>query len=190
MKKEKVDEKQTDPNKCPLCGSDLKAIEELPSGKRLQRCSTGSWNAETRQTEGCKYVKWINPEPKTLDEKCPKCGNPLILTVTRFGKKMKKCSTGGWDREAKKATGCDFVEWINNTTKEELDEACPQCGAKLVLMTTAKGKKMKKCSTSGWDPKKKEATGCTYVEWLNAYSRGDAPAKESNGDENFPDFEA
>ncbi len=186
MKKNAKETKQTDPNKCPVCGSDLKAIEELPSGKKLQRCSQGSWNPETRKTEGCAYVKWFNPEPKTLDEKCPKCGNPLVLTVTRFGKKMKKCSTGGWDREKKVATGCDYVEWITGT-KEELDEACPQCGAKLILFTTTKGKKMKKCSTAGWDREKKEATGCTFVEWLNSYS---GEAKESNGDENFPAFEA
>ena len=25
---------------------------------------------------------------------------------------------------------------------------------------------MKKCSTAGWDREKREATGCTYVEWL------------------------
>jgi hypothetical protein len=39
------------------------------------------------------------------------------MQVTRFGKKMKKCSGGGWDKEAKKATGCDYVEWINGQTK-------------------------------------------------------------------------
>ena len=171
---------------CPKCGSPLKPIEETPNGKRLQRCSTGSWNAETRQTEGCAYVKWITPEPEQLDEKCPKCSAPLVLSTTRFGKKMKKCSTGGWDRETKKATGCDYVEWINGT-REELDEACPQCGQKLLLVTTANGKRMKKCSTSGWDREKKEATGCTYVEWLPP--NFGQQQKKNNGDENFPDYE-
>jgi hypothetical protein len=125
-------------------------------------------------------VKWINPEPETLDEKCPKCGAPLVMATTRFGKKLKKCSTSGWDREVKKATGCDYVEWFNGS-KEELDEKCPQCGEKLLLVTTANGKKMKKCSTSGWDREAKKATGCTYVEWINT--------RKSNGDENFPEFE-
>ena len=171
---------------CPKCGAPLNPIEETPTGKKLQRCSAGSWNSETRKTEGCEFVKWYTPEPEKLEEKCPKCGEALILSTTRFGKKMKKCSAGGWDREAKKATGCDYVEWINGT-KEELDEACPLCGAKLVLMTTAKGKKMKKCSTGGWDSKKKEATGCTFVEWLpTGYS---AAAPKANGDENFPEYE-
>lgn len=152
---------------CPKCGAPLSPVTTTPSGKKLQRCSKGSWNAETHKNEGCDYVKWITPDPVTLDEKCPKCGSPVVMVVTRFGKKMKKCSTGGWDKETKKATGCDFVEWINGTT-EPLDEDCPECGEKLVLYTTANGKRMKKCSTSGWDREAKKATGCTYVQWLKS----------------------
>ena len=80
---------------------------------------------------------------------------------------MKKCSTGGQDKNTKTATGCDYVEWINGTT-EALDEDCPECGSKLVLFTTNAGKKMKKCSTAGWDREAKKATGCPYVYWLKA----------------------
>ncbi len=151
--------------KCPKCGNPLAAPSETSTGRKIQRCSTGSWNSETKKNEGCDYVKWLETEAKELDEKCPKCGKPLVLAFTRFGKKMKKCSTNVWNPDTKKAEGCDFIEWINGTT-EELDEDCPSCGKKLVLFTTATGKKMKKCSTSGWDREKKEATGCTYVEWL------------------------
>lgn len=151
--------------KCPKCGSPLAPITETPTGRKLQRCSTGNWNKDTRQNEGCDYVKWIQEEPQTLDEKCPKCGSPVVLAVTRFGKKMKKCSTNTWNKETKKAEGCDFIEWMGGTT-EELDEDCPVCGNKLVLYTTSAGKRMKKCSKSGWDSAKREATGCTYVEWL------------------------
>ncbi len=93
---------------------------------------------------------------------------------------MKKCSTGGWDKEKREATGCTFVEWINGTT-EALNEDCPTCGEKLVLYTTAKGKKMKKCSTSGWDREKREATGCTYVEWRKADT-----SRAGNGEEFLP----
>jgi ssDNA-binding Zn-finger/Zn-ribbon topoisomerase 1 len=150
---------------CPKCGSPLKDPEETKTGKKLQRCSKGSWNSETRQVDGCDYVKWLTAEPETLDEKCPKCGAPLVLQVTRSGKKMKKCSTGGWDRENRVATGCDYVEWLGGA-KEMLDEACPLCDAKLVLFTTSSGKKMKKCSTAGWDSEFKQPTGCTYVQWL------------------------
>ncbi len=174
---------------CPKCGSPLSPVEETPTGKQLQRCSTGSWNPETKSVDGCDYVKWIQPEPEELDEKCPKCQAPLIMMTTRAGKKMKKCSKGGWDRETRKATGCDFVEWFNGT-KEDLDEKCPTCGEHLVLATTATGKKMKKCSTAGWDREARKATGCTYIEWLNDSRRAPkAAAAGPNGDENFPEHE-
>lgn len=152
-------------DKCPKCGADLSPVSETPTGRKLRRCSQGFWNPETKKNEGCEYVLWLPFEPQQLDEKCPKCGSALVLQMTRFGKKMKKCSQGGWDKETKQATGCDFVEWINGTS-EPLDEDCPECGEKLVLYTTAAGKKMKKCSTSGWDAQAKKATGCTYVLWL------------------------
>jgi len=153
------------PNVCPKCGSSLSEIVETPTGRKFRRCSSGSWNKETKKTEGCDFVLWLPVEPEALDEKCPKCGSPLVLMVTRFGKKMKKCTAGSWDPKTKSAVGCDYVEWINGTT-EELKEECPDCGAPLVLFTTSRGKKMKKCSKGGWDKEKRMATGCTYVQWL------------------------
>jgi len=149
---------------CPKCGSPLGEVTTTKSGKQLQRCSTGSWNPDTRSIEGCDYIKWITPEPIQLDEKCPKCGSPLLETVTRSGKKMKKCSTGTWDPKTKTAGGCDFVEWPKAQV-EELDEVCPKCGEKLVMMTTSSGKRLKKCSTNSWDREKKMAIGCDFTEW-------------------------
>ncbi len=169
--------------KCPKCGAPLAEVSETPTGRQLQRCSKGFWNKETRTTEGCDYVKWIMAKPQELDEKCPKCGSPLVLAETRFGKKMKKCSTNSWNSETKKAEGCDFIEWLGGST-EELDEDCPTCGKKLVLYTTANGKRMKKCSTGGWDSANRVATGCTYVEWLKAGKY--KPKQEPNGDEFLP----
>lgn len=167
-------------NVCPKCGAPLGEIVETKTGKRLQRCSTaGEWDPKAKPT-GCDYVKWLQVEPKLLDEVCPKCGGQLVLSVTRFGKRMKKCSNGRWNKEEKKAEGCDFVEWINGTS-EELNEDCPKCGEKLVLYTTAAGKKMKKCSTAGWDREARKATGCTYVEWLKSDF-----GRETGGEEFLP----
>jgi len=165
---------------CPKCGAQLSPITDTPTGRKLQRCSQGSWNPQTHKNEGCDYVKWLEVEPVELDEKCPKCGAKLVLQVTRFGKKMKKCSAGSWDKETKKVIGCDYIEWINGTS-EPLDEKCPKCGANLVLYTTANGKKMKKCSTSGWDKVAKKATGCEYVLWLKA-----GQVNSDNGEEFLP----
>ncbi|MEO8580953.1 MAG: hypothetical protein ABI425_00055 [Patescibacteria group bacterium] len=151
---------------CPLCHSQLKDVEETKSGKKLQRCSKSQWNPTTRQTEGCLYVKWLNDDQKVLKENCPKCGSSLVLQKTRSGKKMKKCATAGWDKENMVATGCDYVEWIDDSRKE-LKEDCPLCGAKLVEVKTSGGKKMKKCSTAGWDREFRQATGCTFIQWIN-----------------------
>lgn len=160
-KKEEINNQET----CPKCGSVLGEIQTTKTGKRFQRCSTGSWNSETRQAEGCPFIKWFSVEPQVLDEKCPKCGAPLILATTRFGKRMKKCSTSSWDPKTKTASGCDYIEWIKGTT-EALEEDCPKCGSKLVLYTSAAGKKLKKCSTNQWDPTSRQATGCDYTQWL------------------------
>ncbi len=181
----KTDKKtETTPdNICPKCGSPLGEITLTKTGQKLQRCSTGSWDPKTRSNVGCDYVKWFEMEPQELDEKCPKCGAKLVLAYTRFGKKMKKCSTGTWDKIAKKVVGCDYVEWINGTT-EPLDEICPDCGNKLVLFTTNAGKKMKKCSTAGWDKNTRKATGCKYIYWLrpDEYPQ----ANDSSGEEFLP----
>ena len=150
---------------CPKCGSALGPIVETSTGRQLQRCSAGSWNKDTRMTEGCDYVRWLPAEPVELEEKCPKCGNPVILVITRFGKKMKRCSTNKWDPKTKTSTGCDYFDWVRGTS-EELTEDCPKCGNKLILYTTAAGKKMKKCSTSQWDPQTRTASGCDFIEWL------------------------
>ena len=171
------DDQQT----CPKCGAPLSEVTETPTGKKLRRCSQGSWNSEAKRVEGCDYVLWMPVEPQQLEEKCPKCGAALVLQVTRFGKKMKKCSTGGWDKEAKKATGCDYIEWLSGTT-ETLPDICPDCGAALVLYTTANGKRMKKCSTAGWDKAARKATGCQYIEWLKP---GDIPTSNT-GEEFLP----
>ena len=176
-------DEQTQPTQemCPKCGNPLGPVTTTKTGRTLQRCSTGSWDSETKKNTGCDYVKWLETPPQELDEKCPKCGSPLVIAFTRFGKKMKKCSTGGWDKIAKKAVGCDYVEWINGTT-EPLDEECPECGNKLVLFTTAAGKKMKKCSTAGWDRQAKKATGCKYIQWLKP---SEYPTSADSGGEEF-----
>lgn len=157
---------QTNQDLCPICNSPLSEPEQTKSGKMLQRCSKGQWDAEKKQVVGCEYVKWLDAPLETLKENCPKCGAPLVLQTTRNGKKMKRCSTNGWDRENRVPTGCDYIEWLGNTVKE-LNEDCPKCGEKLVEVTTSNGKRMKKCSTAGWDRELREATGCTYIQWLN-----------------------
>jgi len=56
-----------------------------------------------------------------LDEKCPKCGAPLVIKDGRFGR-FKACS--GYP-------GCKFRESLDKKESKPLDEKCPQCGAPL-----------------------------------------------------------
>lgn len=158
--------KDTQNDTCPKCGSSLGEIITTKSGKRIQRCSAGVWNQSTHQVDGCDFVKWLPFEPQALDEKCPKCGAPLVFYITKFNKRMKKCSTNTWDPKTRTTSGCDYVEWIKAST-EELDENCPKCGSKLVMFTSAKGKKLKKCSTNKWNKETGTVTGCEFVEWQN-----------------------
>ena len=37
---------------CPKCGNPLSEVIETPTGKKLQRCSTGFWNKDTKKNEG------------------------------------------------------------------------------------------------------------------------------------------
>lgn len=96
---------------------------------------------------------------------CPKCGSPLNIATTKTGKRLKRCSTNKWDPETRTSSGCDYIEWMKGTT-EQTDEDCPQCGSKLVIYTSAAGKKLKKCSTNVWNPQTKSADGCNYMQWL------------------------
>jgi DNA topoisomerase I len=56
------------------------------------------------------------------DEKCPKCGQPLVIKDGRFGR-FKACS--GYPQ-------CTFRESLNKKESKPLDEKCPQCGSNLV----------------------------------------------------------
>ena len=57
-----------------------------------------------------------------IDEKCPKCGQPLVIKDGRFGR-FKACS--GYPQ-------CTFRESLNKKESKPLDEKCPKCGSNLV----------------------------------------------------------
>lgn len=68
--------------------------------------------------------------------------------------------------EMLKATKTDDDEIPDPTDEFTPNGVCPDCGNALVDTTTKNGKRMKKCSTQGWDSEKREVTGCKYVKWL------------------------
>jgi len=56
-----------------------------------------------------------------LDEKCPKCGAPLVVKSGRFGQ-FKACSA---------YPACKFRDSLDKRESKPLDEKCPECGAQL-----------------------------------------------------------
>ncbi len=56
-----------------------------------------------------------------LEEKCPKCGAPLVVKSGRFGQ-FKACTS---------YPTCKFRESLDKKESKPLDEACPECGAQL-----------------------------------------------------------
>ena len=54
VKKEKV---YVEGRTCPKCGSKL--IEATTkTGKKMIKCETNTWNAVTKQAEGCDFIEW------------------------------------------------------------------------------------------------------------------------------------
>ena len=81
----------------------------------------------------------------------------------------------------------DLYQWeFNPKLIEGCEIKCPECGESLVLFTTSSGKKMKKCSTAGWDRAAKKPTGCTYVYWLKPGEYTKTDNLSSEGEEFLP----
>jgi DNA topoisomerase-1 len=71
---------------------------------------------EGQETEGVKRTGI------PIDEKCPKCGQQLVIKDGRFGR-FKACS--GYPQ-------CHFRESLIKKESKLLDEKCPKCGSNLV----------------------------------------------------------
>ena len=78
----------------------------------MKKCSKGGWDAEKKKVTGCEYVEWITGVTEPLEENCPQCNEKWVHYTSVNSKKMKKWSTSGWDREAKKPPGCAYIEWL------------------------------------------------------------------------------
>ncbi|MEJ5305959.1 MAG: type I DNA topoisomerase [Ignavibacteria bacterium] len=169
-------EKKIEKPKCDLCGADM----EIKVGRfgRFLACT----NYPT-----CKNVKSLKDFSKDdksetleqLDEKCPKCGNPLVYRNSRYGKfigcskypdcdytrpitlgiKCPKCKEGEiTPRFTKKRRifygcsrypDCDYVSWNKPT-----DKICPNCNNDLLVIVKTGKKEKLKCNS------------CDYTEEL------------------------
>ncbi|MFA5161776.1 MAG: type I DNA topoisomerase [Elusimicrobiales bacterium] len=82
------------------------------------------------------YKEMAAPQPKETDEKCPLCGEKMLLRESRFGKYLScsqypKCKgKARLDSEGKKVT------------PEATNEVCQKCGKPMVIRTGRRGKFM------------------------------------------------
>lgn len=77
-----------------------------------------------------------------LDEKCPVCGNPLVVRTGRYGK-FVACSN---------FPTCTYTRQYG----EKVDINCPKCGSPIVVKKSRKGKTFYGCSNY---------PNCTFAAW-------------------------
>lgn len=92
--------------------------------------------------------------PKETGEKCPICGRPLVIKMSRKGKEFVGCS--GFPK-------CDYIKKEDKEPDELTGENCPDCGKPLVYKKNKKGERFIGCTgfpschyTVNLDGKKKE----------------------------------
>lgn len=84
----------------------------------------------------------VKVEAPEVDEKCPKCGAPLVIRFGKFGRFLA-CS---------RFPDCDFTKAF----AEKTDLTCPRCGGEIIMRKTKRGRTFFGCSN--W-PK------CKFAAW-------------------------
>jgi DNA topoisomerase-1 len=92
--------------------------------------------------ETYKNVAKVKMTEEVLDEKCPKCGNPLVVRIGKFGKFIA-CTT---------YPKCDYTRQL----VEKIDMKCPRCGGDIIIKKSRMGKTFYGCSNY---PK------CNFAAW-------------------------
>lgn len=86
-----------------------------------------------------------NAKEEILDEKCPKCGAPLVIRKGRYGKFIG-CS---------RYPECDYTRAL----VEKARGNCPKCGADVLIRKSRKGKTYYICQNN------LEKKGCDFISW-------------------------
>ncbi|MBI5620013.1 type I DNA topoisomerase [Candidatus Gottesmanbacteria bacterium] len=97
---------------------------------------------EKRLNQTYETADKVKVAEEVIDEKCPECGNPLVIRMGRYGK-FVACST---------FPKCRYTRQF----AEKIDMKCPRCGGDIVIKKSHRGKTFYGCSNY---PK------CTFAAW-------------------------
>ncbi|MEK7129538.1 MAG: DNA topoisomerase, partial [Patescibacteria group bacterium] len=97
---------------------------------------------EKRLNETYETADKVKVAEEVIDEKCPECGNPLVIRMGRYGK-FVACST---------FPACRYTR--QNAVK--IDMKCPRCGGDIVIKKSKRGKTFYGCSNY---------PTCTFAAW-------------------------
>jgi DNA topoisomerase I len=92
--------------------------------------------------EGAKDTERVKIEVEETSEKCPECGQNLVIRLGRFGKFL---SCGAFPK-------CKFTKPFVEETKF----TCPKCGGKIIFKKPRKGRKFYGCSSY---------PACAFAAW-------------------------
>jgi DNA topoisomerase-1 len=85
--------------------------------------------------------------PTETGEMCPKCGSPMVIKQSRYGK-FEACSN---------YPECKYIKAKNEKKEEVIVMDCPNCDGKIIERKTKRGKvfygcnNFPKCKTATWD---------------------------------------
>lgn len=85
-------------------------------------------------------------KPEETGEKCPECGNPLVIRKGKYGQ-FTACSN---------YPTCKYIKKENKQTEKEIICKCPKCEGNIIVRKTKKGKEFYGCDNF---PK------CKYASW-------------------------
>jgi len=119
-------------------------LDEIANGK-LDSCKVLSdfyLPFSTKLDQVSKTAAKVKMDLGTTNEKCPQCGSPLVIKLSKYGKFLA-CSN---------FPKCRFTKNI----LEKVGIPCPRCGGDIIVRRTKRGKQFYGCSNY---PK------CTFAAW-------------------------
>jgi len=133
-------------------------LDEIAEGKLVWNELLQEFYQEFEPQVKEAFAHMEKEEPKETGEKCPECGNPLVIRKGKYGE-FVACSN---------YPECKYIKKESHEKKIIMD--CPKCNGKIVEKHTKKGKifygcdQFPKCKLAVWDqPTKELCPNCSSI---------------------------